>query len=89
MTEGVARVRINCLSLTNFLQERLHDLAKSATLFLSMLPPYVSKFFFHEKPQAIIFIVYIFKDVLKGQISRPMRDICPAVLPFESSLPIL
>ena len=54
MTEGVARVRINCLSFTNFLQERLHDLAKSATFFLSILPPDIGKLVLHERPLAMI-----------------------------------
>jgi hypothetical protein len=44
MTVGDASVRIHGLFCTSFLQERLHDLANSVTLFLSIFPPDIGKF---------------------------------------------
>jgi hypothetical protein len=45
MIVGDARARTNGLSCTNFLQERVHDLANSVTFFLSIFPPDIGKFF--------------------------------------------
>ena len=43
-TVGDERVPFDCMFFTNFLQERLQDLAKSETFFLSILPPDIDSF---------------------------------------------